>query len=315
MQIPAFIKLPRYRAEADPLHCVTRVVALEKIDGANTRIGVPAGARDASQLIVGGRVLLEHEEGFSERALLTAVRQNESLVERLLALELSQDLVLYGETCGGKVQQMGFIYGPKPHFLLFAARLGGAWCSFERSPTFSGEPLPSLVKLAQALDVRLPPRLYEGPPDAAAMEALLDRPSQHSVDQGFSREDVDRTQEGIVIWADPLLLDPFGAPLVAKYKHPKRREYTQATEAGATPLDFAKRAAPDERLRHAEQHLRAAGKWSSPDDANTPKLVRRVIQDISKEVPEYQTQLAQHGKKAVRAALERVILERWKALK
>ena len=312
---PKFPKLPRYRGEADPIHASARVIALEKIDGANTRIGVPQGAQEPEDLSLGGRVLMEDESSFSERAIVDVIRGDEALVARLLALSASrgEDIALYGETCGGRIQRMGFIYGPRPHFLLFGARLGGAWCSYSRPIAGpEGAPPPmTLVKLAEQLGLVLPPLCYEGPPNAQALDALLDRPSQHSLDQGFERRDVDRTQEGVVIWADPLLLDPYGRPLVAKHKHPSRREWRAPDDAQVLgPEEFAERAAPVERLRHAIEHLRAAGKWIDEPEERDRRIVRRAVQDISKEVPEYQAQLSRFGKAKVRAALEVVIRAR-----
>ena len=90
-----------------------------------------------------------------------------------------------------------------------------------------------------------------------------------------------------VLWADPLLLDPFGGPVAAKLKHPNRREYSAPTNAQTSLSDFAERAVPFERVAHAREYLEASGKWPEDAEAQVEKLVRRVIQDVAREVAEY----------------------------
>lgn len=317
--LPAFFKLPHYRGEADPIHAVSRVVCLEKIDGANTRVLVPRGASREEELRIGGRTLMEDEAGFSQPFLGELFRRDAALCRRLFAFAgaLGQDVALYGETCGGRIQAAGYMYGSRPHFLLFAARIGGVWLSPTRpSPPpppgedddVEGQPgraLPPLTAVAEALELPLPPLLYEGPPDRERFAGLIERPSQHSLDQGAARGDVEGTQEGIVIWSDPLLFDAHGAPLVAKFKHPRRREALDGPpDARESAEEFARRVLLRERLAHAIEHLRETGKWTGEPDQDRPAVIRRLIQDVAREVPEYQEQLARHGKKAVRKALE-----------
>lgn len=316
---PVFVKIPHYRGEADPVHCARHVVCVEKIDGANTRVLVPSGATREADLRIGGRSLMEDEPGFSQPFLGELFRRDAALCRRLFAVtaSLGQDLALYGETCGGRIQAMGYLYGTRPHFLLFAARIGGVWLSHRRpSPppppgeddeaeATPGRTLPSLVALAEALEIPMPPCLYEGPPERARFESLIERPSQHSLDQGASRGDVEGTQEGIVIASDPLLFDAHGAPLIAKLKHPRRREALDAPpEALESAEAFARRVLRPERLSHAVAHLRETGKWTGEPAQDHPALTRRLIQDVAREVAEYQELLARHGKKAVRSALE-----------
>lgn len=318
--IPTFPKLPAYRGSADLLHTVRRVVCLEKIDGANTRIAalhehVSAGLDGPEALIVGGRSLLESDPGFNQDFLGPIARDNRALHTGLVELvrEHSGDVVLYGETCGGRIQRMGFIYGSRTHFLLFGARIGGAWCSWSVSPSRSGPALPTLQQLAERLGVPTPPLLYEGEPDSERFESLLGQTSAHSLRQGFERSDVEPTQEGIVIWADPLLRTPEGDPLVAKLKHPSRREYSPP--AGDDGVQgFAERAVPLERIHHGIEHLRGSGRWRGAPLTRLDRLVRRVIQDVAREVPEYQDQIALRGKEAVRAALGEAVRRQAEAL-
>lgn len=318
---PVFPKIPHYRGEADLVCSLRRVVCLEKIDGTNTRIGVPHNAKTPEDIVIGGREKMSWEEGFSQPFLLELLRDLE-LCKRLLAAaaNLQKDLVLYGETCGSKIQSMGFLYGPKTHFLLFGARVGGVWLSYQTpllTPVEDAEgseevetrraTLPSLVQLSEMVRLPLTPCVYEGPPDPEVLSSLVERPSQHSIEQGFRRDDVDNSQEGIVIWGDPLLLEPFGDPVVAKYKHPRRREALPApkTATGVEgPQDFAKRVVLPERLKHAISYLKENGKWSEDNAQNQEATTRRVIQDIAREVPEYQEQLGRHNKKELRRVLE-----------
>src|SRR5262249_48807833 len=137
--------------------------------------------------------------------------------------------------------------------------------------------------------------------------------SQHSLDQGFDRRDVDATQEGVVIWGDPMLIDPYGLPVVAKRKHPRRREAIPAApqvRSRESPEDFARRVVLQERISHAIDHLRSSGRL--PEDASAARelICRRVIQDVAREVEEYQEALGKFGKKAVRQALEAEVARR-----
>lgn len=322
---PAFPKIPAYQGQADALHAVRRVVCMEKLDGTNARIGASPEHERAEQVRVGGRTLMSDAPRFAQPEVVRVAERHPGLREALIQLARAHDapLTVYGEVCGGRIQAMGYIYGGRPHLVLFAARLGDAWLSPTQplAARPGGRVLPSLVQVAEALGVPVAPVLYEGPPDAATFEALVDRPSAHSRAQGFARDDVDTTHEGVVVWADPLLCDPWGAPLVAKHKHPNRREYRSADafadaapEAADTARAFALRAVNAERLRHAIEHIRASGRWGGSVSKNRAAVVRRVIQDVAREVPEYQTCLAAFGKKATRAALSAQAEDVWREL-
>ena len=309
--IAPFPKIPLYRAEADLVHAVRRVVAVEKIDGTNTRIGLTRAQVAAGNVdpMVGGRVLMEDDKGFAQPFLGPLVRSHHALrggLERLVR-EWDADVVLYGEVCGGRIQRMGFIYGARPHFVLFGAKIAGAWLSWSRA-VVSGDAarrsLPTLVQLSALLEVPMPPLLYEGEPSEEHFRGLIDRPSAYSLAVGFDRRDVDRSQEGIVIWPDPLLLSPDGHPIVAKLKHPHRRESVDSHRAEGLD-DFATRVMPAERIHHAVEYLQAAGKWPEDPDAQVERVVRRAIQDVAKEDPGYEERIARHGKKPTRTALER----------
>ena len=309
--IAPFPKIPSYRGEADPLHVVRRVVALEKIDGTNTRIGLGRAEVEAGHIepTVGGRTLLETDQRFSQVFLGPMVRRNAPLCRGLVQLVRAHDadVVLYGETCGGSIQRMGFIYGAKPHFVLFAATIGGVWLSWSRASLGavpSGRALPTVQQIAAQCQVPTPPVLFEGEAHSTQLHELLDRPSAYSISQGFDRHDVDRSQEGIVVWADPLLLTLDRHPIAAKLKHPRRREIATIDATDSLEV-FAERVMLPERLRHAREHLVAAGKWPTDRVTQIQKMVRRSIQDVAKEVVAYEERLTRHGKKSTRAALER----------
>jgi hypothetical protein len=302
-----FPSVPQYRGEADPVHAVQRVVCLEKLDGMNTRIGIPMGATTPADLRIGGRSVMEDDRSFRQDILLTLIRGDAALCQRLLDLsaELGEPVVLYGETCGAKIQKMGFIYG-RPHFVLFGATVHGGWVGYSRVLTAGSAErpaLPTLRQLGERLQLPVAPCLFDGPPDSAIFAGLVKRTSQHSVAQGFARSDIDNTQEGIVIWSDPVLLDPFGEPVMAKLKPSHRREYTQPADERTGPDDFARRAVPPERIRHAREHLLEHGQWLGILSEDMPALVQRVTRDVSREVPEYQSMLREHGRKTIRRAI------------
>lgn len=307
----AFPKIPAYRREADPVHHARRVVCLEKIDGANTRVGVPRGARSADEIVIGGRSLLEGDRDFCQPALRQCVVDDPARVQALLALsrDCDGDLVLYGETCGRGIQSTGFIYGSRAHLVLFAATVGGAWVSLSRPlELFDDEGpvrrVPSLREIAERASLPVAPCLYEGPPDAERFDALLDRASEHAMSRGAVPAHADATHEGVVIWSDPVLLDGAGRLLVAKHKHPRRRETIDAPSGRESPEEFASRVVTIERVRHALQHLRESGRGGGAREELSSLVARRVVQDVSREEPAYHEALARHGKTAVRAALE-----------
>lgn len=296
-----FPKIPQYKQQADWLHCVNNVVCMEKIDGTNTRIGVSKNAQSADDIVIGGRTLLEYEEKFSQKFICDLIRKDQELCAAMIsfATEIDRDVVFYGETCGGSIQACGFIYG-KVHFVLFAATIDGVWCNYSRS---MDQAYPTLLQMAKRIGFTLAPCLYQGLPNAEEFSTLIDRISQHSENRGFHRQDADNTHEGIVIWSDPVLLNSYGEPIVAKYKHPNRQEYIATTEENQTPGDFAKRVILAERIHHAIEYLKEQGRWQQNFFANKENVVRRVIQDVAREVEEYQQQLSLHGKKNVRKAL------------
>lgn len=305
--LPWFPKIPAYRREADVIHLVRSVVCLEKIDGTSTRIGVPPGALSPDDLLFGGRTLTENDDGFCQPVLRASFLDAPGRSRALFAFAASMQapLILHGETCGRGIQAQGFIYGPRPHFVLFAATLGGVWLSYSQPTRIVDDDretmLPSLEDLAARCSLDLVPCLASGPPDSEHFDALLERPSAHAVSRnpGAGRES---THEGIVIWSDPLLLDGAGRPLVAKHKHPSRREAEDAPKnAAESPAEFALRVVLPERVRHAIQHLRVSGR---PLDQGA--IVKRILQDVAREELSYQEQIARHGKPFVRAALESV---------
>ncbi len=307
----AFPSIPAYRREADPVHHARRVVCMEKIDGANTRVGVPRGALCADELVIGGRVLLEGDRDFCQPALRQSLCDDAARVRALLSLvsDLHGDLVLYGETCGRGIQSTGFIYGPRAHLVLFAATVGGAWVGLSRPLELIGEDgrvrrVPSLREIGERARLPVAPCLYDGPPDAERFDALLDRPSEHATSRCAAPSHVDTTHEGVVIWSDPVLLDGAGRLLVAKHKHPRRRESLDAPAGGESLEAFAARVVTVERARHALQHLRESGRGVGAGEALGSLLARRVVQDVSREEPAYHDALARYGKAAVRAALD-----------
>ncbi len=310
--IPAvFPRIAAYRREADAVHHAREVVCLEKIDGSNTRVGVPRDLHRADQLVVGGRSLLEGDEGFCQpelRAGFVAGVRFDAL--RDVARALPDHLTLYGETCGRGIQATGFIYGPSAHFVLFAAAVGDAWLGWSHALDLvddagSARRLPSLCELAVQTGLTLAPCLYRGAPDPERFDALLDRPSAHAAARGSSSRPADATHEGVVIWSDPALRDGAGRLLVAKHKHPNRREALDEAPGGDEAAEgFAARVVNGERLAHARQHLEEGGRWGCPRDERIDRLVRRVVQDVAREEPAYARQIARHTKAVVRAALE-----------
>ena len=306
-----FPKIPSYRREADALHSLRSVVCLEKLDGTNTRVHVPLGAKSEADLVFGGRTLLEHDPKFSQPVLREAFLAESGPATRLYGLvaELGRSVTLYGETCGRGIQATGHIYGSRAHFVLFAARSEDVWLSLVQPiGVDNSQELPSLRDLAQRLALDLAPCLYEGPPDAARFEALLEEPSAHAISRGARRHDA--PMEGIVIWSDPLFLDGAGRPILAKLKHPRRREALDADDESVEEVHaFAVRTVQLERLHHARQHLEESGRWTGDAATRAGLLARRVVQDVAREEPSYQQQLASAGKKSVRAALERRVAE------
>ncbi|WP_372370084.1 RNA ligase family protein [Candidatus Uabimicrobium sp. HlEnr_7] len=309
-----FPKIPAYKQQADWLHCVNNVVCLEKIDGTNTRIGISKDAKTAGDIVIGGRTVLEDEPKFSQGFICDMIRNDSDLCERLItfAKDIDCNVVLYGETCGASIQKCGIIYGKKIHFVLFAVMVGNIWCSYSRK--VSENRVPTVVQASKSLGLPIAPCLYQGQANSEEFTALLDRSSQHSENQKFSIKNIDNTHEGIVIWSDPLLLNSYGEPIVAKYKHPNRREYVHS-KGQQSPNDFAQRTVLPERIRHAIEHIKEQGQWQEDFHNNKELVRRRVIQDIAREVEEYQQQISLHSKKNVRKAISSEVEKRFSQMK
>ena len=300
---PPFPKITTYRGQADLLNSVKRVVCMEKIDGANMRVGIPVHASSAAEILIGGRTLMEGDPGFNQAMLGPLIREDADLVHALVQLvnELGAPLTLYGEACGASIQRMGHIYGTKLHFVLFAARLGEVWLSPSQSARHEW---PTLTQIAERTGLTIAPVLYEGAADEDHIATLVECVSEHALAQGTQQPEDHMLQEGIVIWADPMLCAPDGAPLVAKFKHPSRKEYHAPREnEDVSPASFTERCVTQERLEHALSYLQEKGRWdeATPDhDA----IARRVMQDVAREVDECHALIQVFGKSVVRGAIQ-----------
>lgn len=311
--IPLFPKIPNYRREADLLHALRSVSCLEKLDGAQTRLFIPEGAERPEHVVIGSRSRLLGEDAplaSLDDNLRAGIRAHAGALERCLRLPraIRSNLALFGETIGRSLNAGGHRYSHRPLFVLFAASIGGTWLSPTARARLRAEPfdeLPSVRDLSEKLEIPMAPLLYEGPPEPTIFDALVQQPSAFARAAGRG----EAHQEGIVIWSDPLLLDSSGLPLVAKLKDPKSAEVLDRSDPSVEPLEgFAERVVRLERLRHARQHLTERGTLPGvprlPPSIQGDLLAQRVVQDVAREIPEYQDQLRLYGKKAVRVAIE-----------
>lgn len=196
---------------------VREIVATEKIHGTSVRFGVVNGV-----FRVGGR----HEEfdfiaskaraGFG---FLGWLRERPELIQKVkdLAMELGQDVVIYGEWYGEGIQKGIKYLQAGRDFRLFGMQLGECLQDYD-----------VVMRLGEQIGVRTAPVLYRGVPDREVFDQLRLAPSVVAQENGVNLKN--NLVEGVVISAIPMQRIGRNWP-IAKYKNPRFAERSSEQES------------------------------------------------------------------------------------
>lgn len=269
-EVPAIFDLPE-------------VLATEKVHGSAMRIGWLDGI-----VRLGGRRLeftdirpeSKDGQGFVSWVLDTG------LDEKMRTTFPGHDVMLYGEWHGSGTPakgwpqiQKGIRYCTGNNFRVFDVKVDGKYVAQDAVPGWAAK-----------VGLRTMPILYQGRPDQAAFDALIDTMSRVGAEHGIV--DPENTIEGIVIRPPAPLWDDQGNMLIAKYKvgqwaerasrqrHPRQPKKPRAAAPPSAPA-FAEEFVTPTRLEHVLDQLR---------EANIPiaissmsEVMKRMGQDVKRE--------------------------------
>jgi len=281
-----------YRPRAQRILEFRRLYAMEKVHGTSAHVMYRGGVVHGSS---GGAGAKAFEACFDRLALCEAFRA------------LGHDNVtVYGEAYGGKMQGMRHTYGDALRFIAFEVKIGETWLD-----------VPNACDVATKLGLEFVPWVEVEAPTREAMIAALDEqrdaPSQVAVWRGVN---VEKPREGIVIRPPFECVSSDGTRLIAKHKgaafaeraHPPKvvdpgdLEILRDAEAIATEW------CTGERLRHV---LDALGVVDLAPE-HTGKVIAGMVADIEREASG-EAELTREARKAIGTAAARLYKEAQKA--
>lgn len=231
------------------------VYALEKIDGTSAHVGWRGGNLSLYGGCVGPPA---YRACFALDALEAALK----------ALG-HDDVIVYGEAYGGKVQGMSKVYGPTTKFVAFDVRIGHSWLDVPDAQDVVGKLGLEFVAYNRT------------PTDLAALNIERDRCSIQAI-----RNDMGDAQprEGVVLRPIHEVMWKTGERVITKHKQDRVRE-TKAPRVVGEDLEVLTKAeaiatewVTDERLRHVLDHL------GNPNDLSaTPAVLRAMVEDVLRE--------------------------------
>lgn len=233
--------------------------ALEKVHGTSAHISWRAAAR-ALHFFAGG---CKHEafEALFDHAALTEV----------FGLLGTNDVTVFGEAYGGKLQGMSKTYGPSLRFIVFEVKIGDWWLD-----------VPNAADVARKLGLDFVP-YRKVSTDLGALDAERDRPSEQSVKCGIVGP---MPREGIVLRPLVEVRLNNGDRIVAKHKG-------EAFQETSTPRPVTN---PDKIAVLADANAIAA-EWvtpmrlahvldafgAQPGIEQTGDVIRAMIADVERE--------------------------------
>jgi Rnl2 family RNA ligase len=278
----AFLKYPELTTleRLPALLSVREVVATEKLHGSNFRVFFPAGVTSIEEVRFGGRneIFAPGSDGFHGGRPVRWFRERPALLGRLAEVFAARgfgDVIVYGEVCGTSVQK-GVRYAPdgEVFFRAFDVRVSGNFVTYDL-----------FVELCEAAGLPRVPEIWRGEPSRAALDALLERPSDEASRNGVGAPA--NLAEGVVVRANPLLVDNLGTWLVIKHKAQKFREATmkvvrEAPERGAVDA-FVATYVVRGRVVNALGRLRDEGAALQESMSDMPLLCSAIVADLHKE--------------------------------
>jgi len=236
------------------------VYALEKIHGTSAHIKFEI--RDDIPY-------LKYFSGGAKHDTFVELFNEEELIK--LFTDLGYDnIVVFGEAYGGKMQGMKDTYGDKLKFIVFDVSINNTWLN-----------VPNAEEIANKLGLEFV--AYEKcDTSLETLDRERDRPSRQAVRNGIEKE---RMAEGIVIRPLEEMFKKNGARVICKHKREEFRETKTPRKIDPEKLRIiadAKKVADewvtDMRLRHIVDKADCEFKME-----NIPIFIKLMIEDVKRE--------------------------------
>jgi len=232
--------------------------ALEKVHGTSAHISLKEGS-------------LAFFAGGANHERFVSLFNAEALKGALAELG-AQEVVVYGEAYGGKMQGMRDSYGDNLAFIVFDVRIDTVWL-----------PVPAAEAVATKLGLEFVPWV-KIPATVESCDAERDRPSGVAERRGRG---FDKRREGVVLRPVLEVLNLYGERIIAKHKRDEFRET-------ATPRVVLVDPSKAECLAGAEaialewvtpmrlEHV-LSKKAGTPDLSWIPAVVVSMVEDVERE--------------------------------
>jgi hypothetical protein len=259
------------------------VWAMEKVDGTSANISMKRVEREVGTL----KVLdadIRFFSGGAKHDQFVALFDQDDLTGRFLKTGFNE-MTVYGEAYGGKIQGMSATYGPHLKFVAFDVK-------HKRADTDRWLDVPTAEGVVKALGLEFV--AYERTSsDLAALDAQRDLPSRQAKRNGILE---DKIAEGVILRPIHEFLMPDGSRVIAKHKRAEFSERKSKADASSDPVKLAVLDAADKvaeefvtlmRLNHVLESIRRLfvggpdGDFFSVED--TKEVIAEMIADIRRE--------------------------------
>lgn len=233
--------------------------ALEKVHGSSAHVRW----KDGQLGFFAGGAKHEHYVALFDQADLAA---------RFTVLA-AENVTVYGEVYGGKMQKMGETYGKELRFIVFDVKMGDSWLC-----------VPDMEQVAQGLGLEVVP-WHRVATDLAAIDGERDRPSEVAVRRGCGES---RKREGVVLRPLIELRKNNGERVIAKHKAEEFAETKTPRQVGEEELAVLQNAdaIADEwvtsmRLTHVLDSLTVDG--VAPGIERMGEILKAMHADVERE--------------------------------
>jgi hypothetical protein len=214
------------------------VYAMEKIHGTSAHITFMKNSPESTD--PNTHTLTFYSGGAKYENFVTMFNRDKLL--NLFSALGQDDIIVYGECYGGKMQGMSETYGPELKFVVFDIKMNGNWLDVPLAET-----LTKYLKLEFVDYVRIPATLEK-------LNEERDKPSTQAIRNGCGN---DKRREGIVIRPIRELVDTSGNRIIAKHKQASFCETRKPREVNKADLEVLREASAiaeewvtKERLNH-----------------------------------------------------------------
>lgn len=239
-----------------------QAVASEKVHGTSAHVKYSAEL-DKMTFFSGGATHSQFLEFFNQEELLEKFRLN--------ATEHNvNEIVVYGEAYGGKLQGMSKTYGPELRFIAFEVQIDGVWVNPIQADSIS-------TKLGFEF---VPYNIIETTEEA--IEAEKNKDSEVAIRRGMG---AGHMREGIVLRPLEELQFQNGGRIICKHKRPEFAEREHAPK----PFDEDKQKVLDNAKEIAKEwvtHMRLThvlDAFPNVSMADTNKVILAMVEDVERE--------------------------------